>query len=78
MEYPVLNTKKTGARIKELREENNLRIEDIRDFMGLESYQAIYKWQSGQSLPSVDNLFALSKLFGTTIEDILVEDEMEL
>lgn len=78
MEYPVLNTKKTGARIKELREENNLRIEDIREFMGLESYQAIYKWQSGQSLPSVDNLFALSKLFGTTIEDILVEDEMEL
>lgn len=78
MEYPVLNTKKTGARIKELREENNLRIEDIREFMGLESYQAIYKWQSGQSLPTVDNLFALSKLFGTTIEDILVEDEMEL
>lgn len=78
MEYPVLNTKKTGARIKELREENNLRIEDIREFMGLESYQSIYKWQSGQSLPSVDNLFALSKLFGTTIEDILVEDEMEL
>ena len=73
MNYPVINTVATGKRIRELRKKNNLKIEDICEFMGFESVQAIYKWQRGETMPSVDNLFALSKLFGITIEDILVE-----
>ncbi len=40
-------------------------------FMGFESEQAVYKWQRGDSLPTVDNLYALSKLFETTVDDIL-------
>ena len=40
--------------------------------MGFESDQAVYKWQRGESLPTVDNLFALSRLFGTSVDDILI------
>ena len=71
MEYPVLDAKATGARIKELRKQNHLKVEEISRFMGFETDQAVYKWQRGESLPTVDNLYALSKLFGTTIDDIL-------
>lgn len=71
MEYPVLDAKATGARIKELRKINQLKVEDIARFMGFESVQAIYKWQRGDSLPTVDNLYALSSLFGTSVDDIL-------
>lgn len=39
--------------------------------MGFDSEQAVYKWQRGASLPTVDNLYALSKLFGTTMDNIL-------
>lgn len=39
--------------------------------MGFESEQAVYKWQRGDSLPTVDNLYALSRLFGTSVDDIL-------
>ncbi len=74
MRYPVLDLKKTGERIKELRRERNLKVSDIAEFMGFESEQAVYKWQRGDSLPTVDNLFALCRLFGTTVEDILIED----
>ena len=42
-------------------------------YFGFEGPQAIYKWQWGQCLPSIDNLFALSKLFNTSIDEILVE-----
>ena len=73
MEYPVIDTKATGARIRELRKQKNIKVEDLREFMGFESEQAIYKWQRGDCLPSIDNLYALSKLFGTTVEDILRE-----
>lgn len=39
--------------------------------MGFESEQAVYKWQRGDSLPTVDNLYALSRLFGTSVDNIL-------
>ena len=72
-EYPVIDIAATGNRIRELRKEKHLKVTDIMDFMGLESVQAIYKWQRGESLPSVDNLFALSRLFGITVDEIIKE-----
>lgn len=71
MEYPTLDVKATGARIKELREKHHLKVEEVARFMGFESEQAIYKWQRGESLPTVDNLYALSRLFETSVDDIL-------
>lgn len=71
MEYPVLDPVATGARIKELRKQKHLKVEDISRFMGFESEQAVYKWQRGDSLPTLDNMFALSRLFETPIDDIL-------
>lgn len=72
MEYPVLNAKATGERIKQLRKEQHLRVEEVARFMGFESEQAVYKWQRGDSLPNIDNLYALSMLFRTSIDDILI------
>lgn len=71
MYYPVLDAVATGIRIKELRNARHLRVEDVAHFMGFESPQAVYKWQRGESLPTVDNLYALSVLFGTSIDNIL-------
>lgn len=71
--FPTIDLKETGRRIYELRLEKGYSVRDLQDFFGFEQPQAIYKWQWGQSLPSVDNLFALSRLFNTSIDDILVE-----
>ncbi|MBQ9443447.1 MAG: helix-turn-helix transcriptional regulator [Lachnospiraceae bacterium] len=75
--YPMINMKETGKRIKDLRKENKLKVDDIVEYMGFESQQAVYKWQRGESLPTVDNLYALSRLFGTTMDEILVGSEEE-
>lgn len=71
--FPTIDLKATGKRICSLRLEKGYSVRDLQDFFGFEQPQAIYKWQWGQSLPSVDNLFALSRLFNTSIDDILVE-----
>ena len=42
--------------------------------MGFENPQAVFKWISGRSLPSIDNFLILSKILHTSIEDILVID----
>lgn len=73
MKYPALDLVATGKRIRELRIQRELRVEDISDYMGFDSAQAVYKWQSGKCLPTVDNLYALSRLFKVPIEEILVE-----
>ena len=75
--FPTIDPVLTGLRIKKLRLERNITIRQIQEYMGFTSEQAIYKWQRGESIPTVDNLYALSKLFGTSMEDILVgNDEM--
>ena len=71
MEYPVLDTKAAGERIRVLRQAHNMKVDDIARFMGFETGQAVYKWQRGESLPTVDNLYALSRLFHTSIDYIL-------
>lgn len=75
MNYPVLDLKATGERINQLRKDNNLRVTDVAEYMGFESTQAVYKRQRGESLPTVDNLYALSRLLHTSVDDILIGEK---
>lgn len=69
---PVINLVKTGKNIKSLMVRSNISVLQLQDILGFTSPQAIYKWFWGQSLPSIDNLVILSRLFNISIEDILV------
>ena len=73
--FPTLNLKETGNRIHTLRVNCGYTVEEIAGYMGFTGPQAVYKWEWGKSLPTVDNLYALSKLFGVTIEKILVGND---
>ena len=72
--YLSIRQKETGKQIRKLLQENGYSVRDIQDVMGFENPQAIYKWISGRSLPSLDNFVILSRLLHTSIEDILVID----
>ena len=72
--YLAIQQKETGKQIKKLLMENGYTVKDVQNAMGFENPQAIYKWISGRSLPSLDNFVILSRLLHTSIEDILVID----
>lgn len=72
VEFPVIDPVATGENILRLRQARGLTVRDLQSFFGFEEPQAIYKWQKGKSLPSVDNLCALGALLGVSMEDILV------
>ena len=72
--YLSIRPVETGKRIKQLLSEQNYTIREIQGAFGFENPQAIYKWISGKSLPSLDNFIILSRLLHTSIEDILVVD----
>lgn len=72
--YLSIKQKETGNRIKYLLKQQGYTVRDVQEMMGFENPQAIYKWLSGRSLPSIDNFVILSKALHTTIEEILVID----
>lgn len=76
-EFPVIDPVETGKNIVRLRKARGMTVRDMQSWFGFEEPRAIYKWQQGQTLPSVDNLYALSDLFDVPMEDILVRREKE-
>ena len=73
---PVIDMAKTGQNIVMLRKQAGLSVRNLQDAFGFGTPQAIYKWQQGLALPTIDNLVALAALLGVTIDDILVTDKM--
>lgn len=70
--FPVIDPIATGENIVRLRKDRGLTVRDLQAFFGFEEPQAIYKWQRGKSLPTVDNLYALSALLDVPMDEILV------
>ena len=70
--FPYIDAEATGRNIIRLRKENGMTVKDLQDQFGFDEPRAIYKWQHGDSLPNIDNLIALSALFGCTIDEIIV------
>lgn len=71
MEYPVIDMKRTGERIRAVCAAEGVTVKQIREYMGFASVQSIYDWFHGKTLPSVDNLYALSRLLGIPMESLI-------
>ena len=69
---PVINMTATGKNIMRLRVNAGMTVKDLQDVFGFSTPQAIYKWQRGAALPTVDNLVVLAAVFGVKIDDILI------
>ena len=73
---PTVDLIKTGENIAKLRKAAGLSVKDLQEVFGFGTPQAIYKWQQEAALPTVDNLVVLSVIFGKTIDEILVLDQV--
>ena len=69
---PAIDLKKTGQNITRMRKEVGLSVRELQVMFGFTSPQAIYNWQNGVSLPSVDNFIVLAAILGVTIDEIIV------
>lgn len=76
--YPVIDLAETGRRIERQRRQSGLTVRDLQAFFGFEYPQAIYKWQHGECLPTVDNLLALARILRVSMEDLLVYEDQEV
>ena len=65
---------RTGQNIARLRKQAGLSVRDLQDIFGFATPQAIYKWQQGAALPTIDNLVVLAAVLQVRLDDILVTD----
>ncbi|MEY8324309.1 helix-turn-helix transcriptional regulator [Lachnospiraceae bacterium 54-11] len=69
---PVIDMIGTGQNIARLRKQAGLSVRDLQDVFGFATPQAIYKWQQGAALPTLDNLVVLAAVLQVRMDDILV------
>lgn len=74
MNLPVIDMVRTGQNIGRLRRQAGLSVKELQDVFGFATPQAIYKWQQGVALPTLDNLVVLAAVLQVRMEDILVTD----
>ena len=66
----MLDNKKIALFIAEKRKSIGLTPQQVADALHV-SFQAVSKWENGASYPTIEVLYALSRLLGTTTDEIL-------
>lgn len=61
-------------KLKELRKEKNISQEQLAKELNI-SRQAISKWESGKAYPDIDNIILLRKIFGVSLDELIMEEE---
>lgn len=74
---PSIDMVATGRNITELRERAGLSVRQLQEVFGFATPQAIYKWQHGTAMPTIDNLVVLAALLGVQIDEIIVTVEIQ-
>lgn len=72
---PTIDMVKTGENIRILRENAGLTVKDLQEIFGFSTPQAIYKWQHGVAMPTIDNLVVLATVLEVTLDQIVVVNE---
>ncbi|MCQ2591147.1 MAG: helix-turn-helix domain-containing protein [Treponema sp.] len=75
---PVIDVQATGNQIKFFRKKSGFSVRDIQDIFGFEYPQAVYAWEQGKNVPTIDNLLVLSQLFGVTMDEMVVTRIVEV
>ena len=71
MLVPVVDMKLTGQNIASLRVKRGITVREMQHMLGFTTPQSIYKWQRGETLPTLENLAALACILDVAMDDIL-------
>ena len=69
---PVINMTATGNNIMRLRINTGMTVKELQNIFEFSTPQAIYKWQRGEAMPTLDNMVVLAAVFGVTIDEIII------
>ena len=68
---PLINVRETGINLRRIMDRRGITVKDVTKYLGLSSLQSVYHWLNGLTMPTIDNLYALSELLQVPIDDIV-------
>jgi transcriptional regulator with XRE-family HTH domain len=69
--HVIINMKETGENIEKLRLKRGISVKELEEIFGFNTPQSIYKWQRGESLPTIDNMVVLARIIGVSVDDLI-------
>lgn len=69
--FPLINKRETGINLRRIMDKRGFSAKDVQEYLGLGCVQSVYRWFDGISMPTIDNLYALSELFQLPIDSIV-------
>lgn len=69
--FPLIDQRETGINLRRIMDKRGITVKDVAKYLGLSSVQSVYHWLNGLTMPTIDNLYALSELLQVTIDDIV-------
>lgn len=69
--FPLIDKRATGINLRRIMDEQNISARDVQEYLGLGCVQSVYRWLDGVSMPTVDNLYAMSQLFHIPIDEMV-------
>ena len=75
MNKQVIDPISMGNNLKKYIEQSGYSVKEIQNYLCLECPQPIYRWFKGSTYPSIHHLYALSCLFGVSMNELIEEDE---
>ena len=70
-QFPLLDMRMTGQRIRETCSLQGLTVRDVRISLGIGSFQSVYNWFAGKTLPSLDHMVSLSYLLKKSLDELV-------
>ena len=68
---PTINKKETGVNLRRIMDMRGVKPKDIQEYLGFGCVQSVYRWLDGVSMPTVDNLYAISKMLQVPMDSIV-------
>ena len=69
-------TIETANRLYELRKQHNMSQEELAEKLGV-SRQAVSKWERSEASPDTDNLIALAKIYGLSLDELIFGENQQ-
>ena len=76
--FPTIYLEETGKKLRKIMKERGIMVKEVQQDLGLGSVQSVYHWLNGISLPSIDNLYALSVLLDLSMDDLVCGNKEEM
>jgi transcriptional regulator with XRE-family HTH domain len=76
--FPTINKKETGVNLRRIMDMRGVKPKDIQEYLGFGCVQSVYRWLDGVSMPTVDNLYAISKMLQVPIlfNELVLSDKL--